>query len=324
MRTARLLIFSVISFLFFLFFFKSPALAQSLTPSQTPNSAGASSYNEPNNNPDVPKNLHTWTQNVMIEVASSLACQLAGIDPTDPHAKCLGVDQKTHQIGFVENGGGAVGALSFMISSLYEIPVHTGDYTQYLASNFGFEKKTYAATGCIGVGFCGLTPLLPMWTTFRNIVYLIFVLVFMIIGIAIMLRIHIDPRTVMTVENQIPKLIIGLILVTFSYAIAGFLIDVMYIAIFLVFEILSKIPVNNKEVIIALNPSNLQSNSAIGIASSLGGNNAFGVLGFASDVAGNISQLFAAMFGIDQNILKNITYWNVSCCHQSLSHFDCS
>jgi hypothetical protein len=49
-----------------------------------------------------------------------------------------------------------------------------------------------------------------------------------------MLRVHIDPRTVMTIENQIPKIIVGILLVTFSFAISGLLIDVMYVAIYLV------------------------------------------------------------------------------------------
>ena len=85
-----------------------------------------------------------------------------------------------------------------------------------------------------GTGFDGLKPLLPLWTVFRNIVYILFVLVFVIIGVAIMLRLKIDPRTVMTIQNQIPKLIIGILLVTFSFSIAGFLIDIMYTSIYLI------------------------------------------------------------------------------------------
>ena len=43
-----------------------------------------------------------------------------------------------------------------------------------------------------------------------------------------MLRIKIDPRTVMTIQNQIPRVIICIILITFSYAFAGAMIDVMW------------------------------------------------------------------------------------------------
>src|SRR3989344_3478006 len=54
-----------------------------------------------------------------------------------------------------------------------------------------------------------------------------------------MFRIKIDPRTVMTMQNQIPKVVIALVLITFSYAIAGFLIDLMYVFMYLLFNLLS-------------------------------------------------------------------------------------
>jgi hypothetical protein len=73
----------------------------------------------------------------------------------------------------------------------------------------------------------------------RNIAYLLFVIIFVLIGLAIMFRVHIDPRTVMTIENQIPKIIVGILLVTFSFAIAGLLIDVMYVSIYLVGGVLT-------------------------------------------------------------------------------------
>ena len=199
----------------------------------SPVSAQTNPYAVPNTNPDVPKNLHTWTQNVMIEVMSAMACQLTGIDPTSPKTQCLGVDSKTGKIGYVQGGGGAIGVASHMIAMLYTPPLHTTDYFRYLAHNFGIAKPAYAA------GFEGLKPIQSLWIAFRNIVYLLFVLVFVVIGLAIMFRVRIDPRTVMTIQNQIPKIIIGILLVTFSFAIAGFLIDLMYVAIFLSYELIS-------------------------------------------------------------------------------------
>ncbi|MDP3987904.1 MAG: hypothetical protein Q8P80_02030 [Candidatus Levybacteria bacterium] len=216
----------IFSFLFIFLFAIRPAFAQT-----------SNQYNTPNINPDVPKNLHTWTQTVMIEVMSSMTCQLTGIDPVSPNQKCLGVDSKTGKIGFVENGGGAIGMMGNMIAVLYQPPIHTSDYFNYLAQNFGIVKPTYAQAN--GIGFEGISPLIKVWTVFRNIVYLFFVLVFMVIGIAVMLRVKIDPRTVMSIENQIPKIIIGLLVVTFSFAIAGFLIDIMYVLIYLIFNLFS-------------------------------------------------------------------------------------
>ncbi len=215
-------------FLFSTFYFLSsarPILAQGKT-SPPPS---------PNVETNVPDTLHNWTQTVMIEVMSSLSCQLTGIDPVNPEQNCLEVDQKNGKIGFYPSDpkdgkvGGAVGAVGSGITMLFNFPVHTADYVQNLAQNFGITKKTYAQQ--TGTGFESLKPLLGIWTAFRNIVYLIFVIVFVVIGLAIMLRVKIDPRTVMTIQNQIPKIIIGILLVTFSYAIGGFLIDMMYVSI---------------------------------------------------------------------------------------------
>lgn len=187
-------------------------------------------------NPEVPSNIHNWTQVVVIEVMSSFICQLTGVDMANRSASCLGVDPQTGKIGFVENGGGAIGMTSQMIGALYTPPLHTYDYVNYLSSNFGISKPTHAQ---VGLGLGGLAPLVKIWTTFRNIVYLLFVVVFAFIGIAIMLRVRIDPRTVMTVQNQIPKIIISLILVTLSLAIAGFLIDIMWLLIYITINTLS-------------------------------------------------------------------------------------
>jgi len=218
----------------------------------------------------------------MIEVMLSLTCQLVGIDPTQPNGQCLGVDQKTGKIGFLpagnlENGeiGGAIGGMNNMITVLYNPPIHTGDYFQNLAQNFGITKKTYAQQ--TGTGFDSLSALLNLWSAFRNIVYLVFVIVFIVIGLAIMFRVKIDPRTVMTIQNQIPKIIIGILLVTFSYAIAGFFIDLMWILIHLIYNVISGVPgtsVNN------LNPTHMQ------------GSSTFGAMGFGNitDIISNASR----------------------------------
>lgn len=187
-----------------------------------------------------PVNLHNYTQNVMIEVMSSMTCLIAGVDPINPSQKCLGIEDG--KIGPVETKGGAIGAMGNLIAMTFTPPAHTGQYVNYLAGNFGLSKPAFAQTkDDSGIGFQGIFPLLALWTAFRNISYLLFTLIFLVIGFAIMLRVHIDPRTVMTIENQIPKLIIALILVTFSFAVAGFMIDLMYVFIYLVIGIFDTI-----------------------------------------------------------------------------------
>jgi len=128
--------------------------------------------------------------------------------------------------------------MSGMIAILYTPPLHTGDFIAYMGNNFSLAKPSYAQV--TGIGFEGLKPLLNAWVVFRNVVYLLFVFVFILIGLAIMLRVRIDPRTVMTIQNQIPKIIISLILVTFSFAIAGFLIDLMWVSIYVVMNLMAQ------------------------------------------------------------------------------------
>lgn len=212
--------------LFCAFFASANQIFAQSTPQQNP-------YAVPNTNPDVPQNLHTLTQSVVIEVLAALNCQLIGIDVTSPSQKCLGIDPQNGKIGFVEGGGGLIGITGNMIATLYTPPASSSDYVAYVSSEFGLVKKAHAQ---VGLGYTGLKPLLEIWKTFRNLTYLLFVLIFALIGFAIMLRVKIDPRTVMTIENQVPKMIVGIILVTFSFAIAGFLIDLMYIAIYGIFN----------------------------------------------------------------------------------------
>ncbi len=247
--------------------------------------------------PNVPNNLHNWTQNVMIEVMAAMSCQLAGIDPTNPQQPCLGIDQQTGNIGFVPSansgqGGGAIGVTTQLMSTLFTPPLHSGDYFRYLADNFGFVKKTYAQ----GTGFTSLSPLMGLWSTFRNIVYLGFVVAFVFIGLAIMLRVKIDPRTVMTIENQIPKIIIGLILVTFSFAIAGFLIDLMWVMIYLVFNIISgSAPLMKLDpnVFKDLNPANLQGKNPV---DGMGG--LISISGMSKDLALSFREIIASSLNL--------------------------
>lgn len=190
--------------------------------------------NLPQNNAYASQNkLSVQIQNVLIQVMGAAGCQLAGINPANPNQPCLIADTKTGGLTTMQNNRGLLGFTGNMISVLYTPPAHTADYFRYLAGNFGISKGVYAQN-YVGVGLRTISPIGNLWVEFRNIVYLIFVLVFVVIGIAIMLRVRIDPRTVMTIQNQIPKLVIGIILVTLSFPIAGFLIDIMWVVILLV------------------------------------------------------------------------------------------
>lgn len=234
MKTARLLFCFIIVALLYSFIASSPAFAQEGYVAPTQQTTQTSSLINFETNPDVPRNIHTLTQGVTLGLASSMSCLLFGIDPLTRDQRCLAPDPETNKLGYVEHSGSALGFVNSMISALYTPPIHSGEYVQYLSQNFGIVKPTYAQNNQTGNGFDSIKPILGLWVVFRNITYMFFVIVFTIIGIAIMLRVKIDPRTVMSIENQIPKLILGIILVTLSFPIAGFLIDFMWIATYLI------------------------------------------------------------------------------------------
>jgi len=125
--------------------------------------------------------------------------------------------------------GGALGGVTSLIASMYANPPASGvEYVADLGRNLGVVAPVYAQTG---VGFGGLKPILSIWKAFRDVAYLFFIVIFVITGFAIMFRMKISPQAVMTIQSAIPRVVIALILVTFSYAIAGFLIDLMYVAL---------------------------------------------------------------------------------------------
>ncbi len=64
-----------------------------------------------------------------------------------------------------------------------------------------------------------------LWGQSRNIAYLFFVIAMITIGFMIMFRNKIGGQMMVTVGNSIPQLIICLVLVTFSFAIAGIMLD---------------------------------------------------------------------------------------------------
>ncbi len=205
----------------------------SVAHAQTPPPA-AYQLASPNLDPDVPQNQHTFIQSLFLEMLLAVDCQLTGIDLTNPSKSCLGLDLKTGKLGYAPSDlsqqsspqiGGLLGVATQGISSMYTPTFGSHEYFSYLSDNFGIVKQTHAAPY---TGFQGLQPVLALWKTTRDISYYLLIVAFIFIGIGVMLRLKIDPRTVMTVQNQIPRVIICIILITFSYAFAGLMIDAMW------------------------------------------------------------------------------------------------
>jgi hypothetical protein len=166
-------------------------------------------------------NVYQYVQEVARGAASSLGDQIVPSRLAD---------------GSTNNYGAVPSLNSGIVFLATRPPVHTAEYVADLLQNSGFIQPAYAQ----GLGFSSLSPVLTVWKAFRNIAYFLFILIFIAIGFMIMFRAQIDHQTVVTVQMALPKLIITLILITFSYAIAGLVVDLLYLLIFLIIALFAQ------------------------------------------------------------------------------------
>lgn len=84
------------------------------------------------------------------------------------------------------------------------------------------ESNAVYANGYKDLQDSGISSL---WSATRNIAYAFYVVVMIIVGFMIMFRNKIGGQVMVTIGNSIPKIIVSLVLVTFSFAIIGLIID---------------------------------------------------------------------------------------------------
>ncbi len=95
---------------------------------------------------------------------------------------------------------------------------------QWLPGAEGSSTSVYAATSG-GYVLLQNTGLEQIWEMFRNFAYAGFVFVIIAAGFMIMFRSKIGGQVSVSIMNTLPSVIIGLIMVTFSFAIVGFVLD---------------------------------------------------------------------------------------------------
>ena len=120
---------------------------------------------------------------------------------------------------------GGVNTASTLANNLYNYQPASGvQYLAYMGKRLNLISPAYAATP--GQDF--LAPMLDIWILNRNIAYVLFVVIFVTVGFMIMFRTRLNPQTVINIQLALPKIVVSLILVTFSYAISGFIIDLIF------------------------------------------------------------------------------------------------
>lgn len=83
-----------------------------------------------------------------------------------------------------------------------------------------------------GAGYGYTSSLLPiqgLWLAARNAAYLLMTFVVVILAVLVMLRQKISPQVVLTAQSALPRVAIALLAITFSYAIAGFIVDLGFV-----------------------------------------------------------------------------------------------
>jgi len=129
---------------------------------------------------------------------------------------------------------GAINVLASSIGTLStQRPANTVTYLADLGKQAGIYNPVYAQ----GTGFSALDPILKVWKAFRNMAYLAFVVIFVVIGFMIMFRSKVSQQAVISIQLALPQIIITLLIITFSYAIAAFMIDLIYLLIYLIIAI---------------------------------------------------------------------------------------
>jgi hypothetical protein len=122
-----------------------------------------------------------------------------------------------------------------VMTKLYTPQVSTYTYVADVLNHMGVSTPTYAQ----GYGYYSLQTMLGLWKVFRNIAYVFFTVIIIFIGFVIMFRQKIGGQAVITVQQALPRVIIALLMVTFSYAIAGLAVDLMYLVMFLFLQFLN-------------------------------------------------------------------------------------
>ncbi|MDO8429676.1 MAG: hypothetical protein Q7S88_03540 [Candidatus Daviesbacteria bacterium] len=132
------------------------------------------------------------------------------------------------------NSYGALGDVSVIMASLFNPPTSSNYYLAHLGENLGLVSPAYAQVS--GSGESIIRPVFILWQVMRNFSYLLFILIFLGTGFMIMFRQKLNPQTVITVQAALPGLVIGLLLVTFSYFLTALMVDVAFLGIQIVSE----------------------------------------------------------------------------------------
>lgn len=161
--------------------------------------------------------LVPWSNEVTLSIVKQFEQAMAGDGEQQ-------VDENGEPIGYQITKPGLVQYGAQAINTIYNNPPPFSGGTYLASINPLHTKQAYAA------GTDVLTIVLEIWQAIRDIAYFLSIVVLIIMGIMIMFRIRVGrPGIEVTIMAAIPKILVALVLITFSYAISGLLVDVYYL-----------------------------------------------------------------------------------------------
>ncbi len=204
----------------FIFLFIIPLFVHPVKAFETPNSTYQSQFEEAISSEEM--NLQSFVNETLKAIMGSFIHFIIGPLGT-------GCSPDTPDNCLTQGEGQFLGLIpmsSLIMANLYSSPPASGiNYFADLGKKIGIVRPALAEENTFN-SFTAMKMLQPIWTIFRNISYLLFVLILIGMGFAIMFRVKISPQAVITIQSALPRIILALLLITFSYAIVGFILDI--------------------------------------------------------------------------------------------------
>ncbi|MFZ5424405.1 MAG: hypothetical protein ACOZAO_01270 [Patescibacteria group bacterium] len=118
---------------------------------------------------------------------------------------------------------GSLAGITYTVGSAmsadHPIPTNLAHYFRYQVRNVPvLGDRVYAQ---VDYNILGADFILQLWQVFRNVAYGILAIVMIVIGVMIMVRKKISPQVIVTVQNALPRVVLGVLLITFSYPIGA-------------------------------------------------------------------------------------------------------
>lgn len=224
-----------------------------------------------------------WIINSLAHVLTGRITQCAKPMSPDALAECL----KTVDSG----GGGAILALSAASDSFMSNKPASG--VNYVAQKLDRLEIVESANAQEGYGFSSsLAPIQKLWLAARNAAYALTTLAMVILALMVTLQRRVSPQVAITAQSAIPRVAVALVFITFSYAIAGLIVDLTFVAQGVVGALVSAGGLSTKSAVDLFNAMNqgVQSLFSFGVSYILQSLAAGGVLSqlLGAGIVGNL------------------------------------